>query len=404
MAGRGIRIPFVAEVSGWLRGTRAISDDLSGLSNDLRDTARAADRTADDVERNLEDAADDSARAFRDFANDVDDALDRVRRDADRTGDEASRDLADGLSKGRGRVGAVGAEIGDEVVENLGEAVRSGNPADLVLETFTSLGPALGALGIGAALVTGIVKSFIDKANEQRQRITDAAASLFDDVVGNADLTGRQAADAFRRGFVEAGQVGAQLSSILGTDTVVDAWSRVGELVTETGLDAATVTSAILGNRDALALVEAALGRNSEAVDGVYERIQNTTGTASDLAVELDKSLGPLDAQKSALDEIQTLGEGAADANERSAQANKTAREVTKGLKREMRESRNATGETADKADRVKRNLEGANRAAADLDRTLSKPVTKQVVIDWNNTQLPEGIATASRIPGRVPR
>ena len=404
MAGRGIRVPFVAEVTDWLRGTRRVSDDLDSLSSDLRDTARAADRAAGDIERDLEDAADDAGRAFRDFADDVDDALDRVRRDADRTGDDVGDDLADGLSRSKSRVGAVGAEVGDELVENLGEAVRSGNPADLVLETFTSLGPALGALGIGAAVVAGIANSFVQKANEQRERITSAAASLFDGVVGDAELTGRQAADAFRRGFVEVGEVGSRLQDTLGTDTVVDAWGRVGELVQQTGLDADTVTSAILGNRDALALVEAALERNDEAADAVYQRIQNTTGGASELATELERSLDPLDDQKQALGEIRTLGNQSADANERAADAHKVSKEVTKGLKAEMRDARDRTDETADKAERVRSKLSAANTEAQNLDRTLSSPVVKPVTIDWKNTQLPEGIATAGRVPGRLPK
>lgn len=403
MAGRGIRVPFVAEVTDWLRGTRAISDDLDGLGRDLRDLSRDSDRAADDIGDDLDRAADEGSRAFRAFADDVDDALDRVRRDADRTGQQAGDDLSDGLSRGKGRVGDVGGEIADEFTENFGEAIRSGNPADAILETFTSLGPALGVLGIGAAVAAGIVNQFVQKAAEQKARVADAAASLFDTVAGDAELSGRAAADAFRRGFVEVGEVGAQLQGVLGTETIVDAWSRVGELVQRTGLDADTVTSAIIGNRDALTLVEAALGRNDEAAAAVLDRIKETEGTASDLAVELDKSLDPLDGQRASLREIRTLGGQAADANKRAADANRVARDVTAGLKREMRGARDAADETAGKADRVRDRLSEANREADDLNTSLSRDVTKRVTIDWRNTQLPEGVASAGRIPGRRP-
>lgn len=403
MAGRGIRVPFVADVTDWLRGTRAISDDLDGLGRDLTDLARSSDSAADRVGDDLDRAADEGSRAFRAFADDVDDALDRVRRDADRTGESAGSDLSDGLSRGKGRVGDVGGEIADEFTENFGEAIRSGNPADAVLETFTSLGPALGVLGIGAAVAAGIVNQFVQRAAEQKARVTEAAASLFDSVAGDAEISGRDAAEAFRRGFVEVGEVGGQLQGVFGTETVVEAWGRVGELVQRTGLDADTITSAILGNRDALALVEAALVRNDDAAAAVLDRIRDTEGTASDLAVELDKSLDPLDDQKSALGDIRTLGQQAASANERAAAANRTARDVTAGLKREMRGARDAADETAGRADRVRDRLAAALDEADDLQASLSRDVTKRVTIDWRNTQLPEGVASAGRIPGRRP-
>jgi hypothetical protein len=403
VAGRGIRVPFVAEVSEWLRGTRAISDDLDGLSADLRDTARDADRVSDQVGRDLVDAADDGSDAFRKFARDVDDSLDRVRRDADRTGEQVSDDLSDGLSRGKGRVGAVGSEVADEFTENFGEAIRSGNPADAVLETFTSLGPALGVLGIGAAVAAGIVNQFVRKADEQRARITGAAASLFDDVIGNAELTGRDASDAFVRGWVEAGEVGSRLSESLGTDTVVEAWQRVGELVQQTGLDEQTVTSAVLGTRDALDLVEAALRRNDDAADAVYQRIEQLPGTASDLAVELDASLDPLDAQADALREIGTLGGAALAANERNRRTYELASGVVAGLTAEQQRSRDAAAQTAERVDRIRRNLVDAGDEADTLTRRLREPVTKRVVIDWENTQLPEGIASTGRVPGRLP-
>lgn len=394
-------MPFVADVADWLRGTRAISTDLEQLSGDLRDTARDADRAADGIERSWEDAADDSARAFRTFADDVDDAFDRVRRDADKAGADVADDLSDGLSARKGRVGAVGAEVGDELVENLGEAVRSGNPADLVLESFTSLGPALGALGIGAAVVTGLVSSFINKAQEERQRLVDAASSLFDSVAGNAELTGREAAAAFRRGFVEVGEVGAQLQTILGTDTVVDAWSRVGTLVERTGLSADDVTAAILGNRDALALVEAALLRNDAAADGVYRRIRATDGGASELAQSLSDSLAPLDDQKNALRDVRKIGSEAADQNARAAENQRLAREATKGLKAQMREAKGEASGTADQADRVRGRIGAANDAADRLNEKLGRTVDKKVNILWGNAQVP--VPAGIRAPTRKP-
>ena len=103
--------------------------------------------------------------------------------------------------------------------------------------------------------------------SQQMEQLANTALSQGMDLYQNKKYA--QAAEAFRRGYVEVGEVGARLAEALGVENVGDAWIEVGRLAGESALDVETVSSAVLGNRDALDLVQLALLRGRTVGTGV---------------------------------------------------------------------------------------------------------------------------------------
>jgi len=136
-----------------------------------------AERDTENLERTVDDTADKVARDWRDMAN---------------ASERAARDMGDAARKGgddvKGKLRGTGSEIGAEFSENIGEAFRGGDLRDTFLETLTSLGPALGgvglALGAGAALINGMIQGVEEEAANLRQSVKDAYTSAIDAVYG----------------------------------------------------------------------------------------------------------------------------------------------------------------------------------------------------------------------------
>lgn len=281
MADRGIRIPLVADVADWLRGTSKVERSLDDLGGDLDQLARRADDNADDI------------------ARDFDTAFRRIERDSARAADDAT----DNLGGIRGGARDVGAEAGSEFVQSWGEAIRAGNPSEAVTETFTqagaigvAFGPVGAAVGLGVAAAAGLVTAFIGKAQEQQAAIREAGAALFDSIAGDAEISGREAAAAFNRGYVDELDIGNQLQQALGTETVPEAWQKVLDTVRETGLEQETVVGAYLGQKDAVEQVASALDSNNDR----YERTLGLLGQSFD---KVDGTRAKYEEQRQSLDE-----------------------------------------------------------------------------------------------------
>lgn len=150
--------------------------DVSGYKLDR------AERETEDLERTVDDTADKVARDWRDMAN----AAERSARDM---GDAARK----GATDTKGRLNSTAGEIGSEFSENIGEAFRNGDLKGTLLETFTSLGPALGGAGIligaGAAIINGMISGVEERASELRQAVKDAYTAAIDEVYGGSKRT-----------------------------------------------------------------------------------------------------------------------------------------------------------------------------------------------------------------------
>jgi hypothetical protein len=183
--------------------------------------------------RQVERELDDADRAFRDSGR----AADRWSRDVRDAGDDA----ATGLRRGKGRFGAVGAEVGEEFSQNFGEAVRSGNPLGAVFETATSLGPALGLAGLAAAAGAGIVSAVVSGIKANEQRIKDAGASLY---------------DAMQDGMLDQAEKDDLLTQVLGVDNVPEAMRKVSRISRELGVKASDVFAEIISGGSAQTAID----------------------------------------------------------------------------------------------------------------------------------------------------
>lgn len=117
---------------------------------------------------NLADAADTTARR-------MDDSFDRVR-------DSSKRNLDKVGEEGSSHAKAAGQEIGAEFAENIGEAFRSGDVGALVTESLTSLGPALGVVGIGIGLGAALITNAVKGIQKNKQLLTEATQRVIDNI------------------------------------------------------------------------------------------------------------------------------------------------------------------------------------------------------------------------------
>lgn len=320
MANRGIRIPLVADVADWLRGTSRVERSLDDLGGDLDQLARRADDNADDI------------------ARDFDSAFRKIERDSER----AASDTTDNLGGIRGGAREVGAEAGSEFVQSWGEAIRAGNPSEAVSETFTqagaiglAFGPVGAAIGLGVAAAGGLVTAFVQKASESQNRIREAAAALFDNIAGDAELSGKEAAAAFNRGYVDELDIGNQLQAALGTETVPQAWQKVLDTVKETGLEQETVVEAYLGQEAAANRVQGALQANQ----GQYERTLDLLGQSFDKVDgtrrKYEEQRAALDDQAAALSGLLGLSEQVRDVNADNLELYRLQRDVIQSFQLE---------------------------------------------------------------------
>ena len=218
-----IEIPLSINPRELIRGLKITEQEFEGLEKAMKEV----EAEGDDLEKALEDNFKDIGRAAR------------------RAGDQAGDDLGKGL---RGKLGGVGAEVADEFSENFGEAIRSGNPAGAILETFTSLAPALGALGIGAAVVAGLVNSVL----QERQRVKEAITGIMDEAASEAiskgEETGTNFSTAFYSGVASAEQRQAALKEYFEVEDFNSALNRTQETADGIGVKFDVVADLITGN------------------------------------------------------------------------------------------------------------------------------------------------------------
>jgi hypothetical protein len=351
----GIRIPFVADVRDWLRGTRTVRDDLDDIERGLddvadsgRDSARDLERGFTDASRDIEDSFRDVERSGRDSARDLErgfessgDDIERVFSDIERDAEQAlddierkasSTDIAAeiGKSNRRGKMAEVGAELGDELSENLGEGFRSGDMASVVTESLTSLAPALGVVGIAIGGIAGLAGGIIRGTQQATENITNAASSLFGQIVDAAEEQGWAAADAFRTGYLDNKSIDTGLEQLFGT--MEEGWRKVQERTLQTGVAADTVALAYLGNADALDVVETAIEDNNAA----YQRVRDEQGRVkdSDFAryLELEDQADALDVQKRALVDIKNKGVPLLEQNKQNAETYRVRRNAIRDI------------------------------------------------------------------------
>lgn len=246
--------------------TKAFAAGLHDAEQDLRDMDRAFDK---------------SSTTASGWARDV---------------DRAGTDAADGLSGSRARFGEVGGEIGAEFTENIGEAFRSGDYAGALTETFTSLAPALGAIGLGVGAAIGIGKGILDSVNADKERVKQAGRELF---------------EAARDGMLEASEREQALQGALGVDNLSDALDEVNRRAAELNLDPVQLLHRLLYPEQSAPGIDRVLQRAADYTGDLTTATGEAKVAAQDQKAEAQAILDLLadqvalqDAAKGKVDEI----------------------------------------------------------------------------------------------------
>ena len=382
MASKGISIPLTLNPAALIRGIRLTETAFDDLADAVGDVTDAGDDAAD--------ALDDLADTRRDVDK-VTDAVDAMADEAD-DAEKAFGDLARGARADMGKVGnaADNAERDvDELTDEVGNSAREfgsafrGDPIE-ALEEVQSLTSELASRfipGIGGAVLAvtgGLVFSaligFYERWKEEQEAINERVRGFRDKVLDSLGvLDGAVIKEALTDRLDEAGVSASQLEEIL---SAAPEGMRVG-------------FREALQSGDLQGLLDV-----SEEIDAAAESI-NTNFVAQGSA------LSP--GQQAVLDLNKALGGTAGELYDGVLEAQSLARVLGNDVPDAADTADDAIDDaTRDRDTDITVKVKDAN-AAATL-AALSSPITKQITIEWKNTQLPEGVASAGRIPGRPPR
>lgn len=226
-----IKIPFLADVTDFLRGTKNLEDALDDVADSLDDITDAGSDIDSKVGASLDDvakAADDAGRKVDDLATDLDGvaradtskvetdlkgigtqadtsaaklessfstAFDKLKTEARTATDRAKADLKDTGDKGSSSL----REFNEEAKQNVAETVSSfdgsaSSGVEAIQATFgglvASLGPA-GLIGAAAAGIgIGLGRSLFAKAAEAAEALREQIGSIFDELRENQGVIG----------------------------------------------------------------------------------------------------------------------------------------------------------------------------------------------------------------------
>jgi predicted transcriptional regulator len=186
-----IKIPFIADVTAFLGGTRKLEESLDDVADSLddigtagSDVERKVGSDLDGVARAADDSADKISRSFRDAFNDVEAAgrtsSRKVKADVDDVGHKGSATLQ---------------EFSSEAKQNVAESVSSFNGSassavDAIQSTFGGLVSALGPAGlVGAAAIgvgIGFARSLFSKSQEAAEEFRGRVLDIFEELRSSA--------------------------------------------------------------------------------------------------------------------------------------------------------------------------------------------------------------------------
>lgn len=274
-----IKIPFLAEVSSFIRGMRDSGASVDDLAGDLDELARDGERAGDKiygsfegVADQLDDVGDDAKSAADKLERSFKDALDEVRDSSRRAGDDLGDNIKRGANDAEDAVGDFKSEAAstaretaasfDGSAESIGDAFQE--VAANALGAFGPLGAAAGlALAVGFGALTAQIQQ---GAEETEQRVSD----MYADMIESGEL------------FLSKSFVQQSLADIFGkVDGAAISWANLQATVEATGLSVETVARAYAGDAEAGAQLTAAF--NTKLAE---------QAAAADAAAESGKRLG----------------------------------------------------------------------------------------------------------------
>ena len=313
-----IKIPFIADVSGFLRGTgdmeaalEDVSDalddltrnDATGVEDDLQDIGQAAQRTSDDVDQLGKDLA---AAGKTTGLEGVDADLKDIGAQADATGEKIERSFSDAFEKvktegrtatqrtkedlkGTGDAGSeTMREFSSEAKQNVAETLSSfdgsaSSAVDAIQGTFGGLVSALGPAGlVGAAAVAagvGLARGLFERSKEAAQEVAQEVADLAGQLIELGALS------------LGTTQVNDQLKEF--ASTAEDGKIKLDELrlaAEAAGISATTYARGVAGDNEALKAswdeVTARLAELSQS----EQDLMNTRGASEQQIIDLVSS------------------------------------------------------------------------------------------------------------------
>lgn len=243
--GKGVGVPFVADVGPFLKGTGQVEDALGNVIDSLDEVAHQGRTTEQVISRSLDNTADDARTASGKLEGKFKEAFDSIVADSKTAANKVERhidDVPDHVrTTGKGRFGEVGADLGGEFAQNIGEGISSGKVGiagalDTVLGTVGGVLPALGPAGAVAGVGALVIGSVISGINASK----DAAIKRAKEI--GADLY-----TAMQDGVIDATEKESVLEKVLGVDNEADVLRKVKEFSDKTGLSVQEVYKIITG-------------------------------------------------------------------------------------------------------------------------------------------------------------
>lgn len=255
--------------------------DTSEAANELDTLGENAEVTGD----KLDSLGDESKRT----ADKIDDSFDRIRASSKRGMDDVGKNVDEGGS----RIKDTGSEVGSEFAENIGEGMRSGDYVGVMTETATSLTAALGPIGLGIGLGAAIIGGMVSGARARAEEL-------------------RAATQEWVQIYKDAGALVIEEQTI--TDAALDKLTgdqadKYEESAERIGVSAGTLARALSGDAEAAREVDEALGiagATVQATDGhieIYGRTAVRVGEKNrDLAKDVDWVTEAMEQQAAASD------------------------------------------------------------------------------------------------------
>jgi hypothetical protein len=313
-----IKIPFVADVASFLRGTSDMEAALEDVSGALDDLARTDATQVEDDLQGIGKAADQASQDVEQLGQDLDDAgkgtgLQRAEGDlkdlgaqADTTGEKIERSFSEAFDKvkAEGRTAtqrvkhdlkdtgdagsATMSEFSQEAKQNVSETLSSfdgsaSSAVDAIQGTFGGLVSALGPAGlVGAAVVAagvGLARGLFEKSKEAAQEVAEGVADLAGQLIELGSLS------------LGTEQVNDQLKEF--ASTAEDGKVKLDELrlaAEKAGISATTYARGVAGDNDALqASWDEVTGRLDE-LSRSEQDLMNTRGASEQQIIDLVSS------------------------------------------------------------------------------------------------------------------
>jgi hypothetical protein len=419
-----IKIPFLADVTKFLAGTKDLEEALGDVVDSLDDVTEAGDDVDTKVASSLDDvakAADDASRKVDDLATDLDGvskvdtgtveselkeigtaadtaaekldtsfktAFDTLKREGKTATDKAQKDLKDTGDTGVNTM----REFKDEAKSNLSETVSSfdgsaSSAVDAIQGTLgglvAALGPA-GVVGVAAAGVgIGMARSLFAKSQEAAEEFRERVLSIFEELRSSGgDISPEFKADALAEIVSDA----ERLQEVFGSKNLADFQT----LLKDTGLSAGelrTYFSGLTGDAGDLATAQSLLGHELETLQALMlDPTASLTEQANTRArIEAISTLkGALDDQGNAFSDARTkqqllndLMPESTDATEDQAEATKKAAEALADENEKLRENADLKGDAVISELDMLDAIDDVTKARKDNGKSLDTNTTK---------------------------